>query len=104
MHCQVEVWPALGFEGSVVRLASGRVVHEAAARVGPSGSQVTGPARRAPTLKEARKVASVALLEHLAGVTDEAAGGLSDWTRVTLPGMSTEVFEAPPGGPVRRRV
>ncbi|KQX54702.1 MULTISPECIES: DEAD/DEAH box helicase [unclassified Streptomyces] len=98
-HAQAELWPPLTYEESTGHLADGRARHTAAARLGPPDGLVTGPARSGPTAALARRAAAHALLHRLAGVEEsDAAPVPSDQVRgqgrLTLQGLSTEVFEA----------
>ncbi|MFE7119372.1 hypothetical protein ACFU99_28560, partial [Streptomyces sp. NPDC057654] len=93
-HTNVEVWPAPRFEETTLAPDGTGPQVTAAAVVGPSGAQVTGPAQSAPTRREAQDRAALALLARLAGVAlpgtapDPAASA-----RLVLPGMPAEVFE-----------
>ncbi|GGU39236.1 DEAD/DEAH box helicase [Streptomyces violascens] len=91
-HTQVEVWPPPRFDELASEGAAPGVT--IAAVVGPAGSQVTGPAQSAPTRREAKDRAALALLARLAGAAlpgeRQAAGGAAE--RLILPGMPSEVF------------
>ncbi|MFI1189737.1 SNF2-related protein [Streptomyces californicus] len=92
-HTQVEVWPPPRFEGTDTAVGDDQFT--AAAVIGPAESQVTGPAQSAPTSREAKDRAALALLASLAGVTlpgqDPTAPGEAE--RLALPGMPSEAFE-----------
>ncbi|MDJ0342843.1 DEAD/DEAH box helicase [Streptomyces sp. H10-C2] len=94
-HTQTEVWPPLRFEEAP--RSPGAVTEDVtlAAVIGAAGHQVTGPARRARTSRDAKNEASLALLARLAGVPlagEDAADGYP-MERLALPGMLSEVFE-----------
>ncbi|MEU3261991.1 SNF2-related protein [Streptomyces albidoflavus] len=87
-HTQVEVWPSLQFQTD-----DHPAQKTAAAVIGPAGAEVTGPVQSAPTSREAKDRAALALLARLVGVAlpgepaDQAPPG-----RLILPVMPTEVF------------
>lgn len=89
-HTQVEVWPPLRFEETDTALDDQVTV---AAVIGPAESKVTGPAQSAPTSRQAKDRAALALLARIAGVPlpglDPAVG---EAERLVLPGMPSEVF------------
>ncbi|MGF2209482.1 SNF2-related protein [Streptomyces albidoflavus] len=95
-HTQVEVWPSLQFETD-----DHPARKTAAAVIGPAGAEVTGPVQSAPTSREAKDRAALALLARLVGVflpgepAEQAPPG-----RLVLPVMPTEVF----GQRLRRQV
>ena len=88
-HTQIEVWPSLRFQTD-----DHPAQKTAAAVIGPAGAEVTGPVQSAPTSREAKDRAALALLARLVGVAlpgepaDQAPPG-----RLVLPVMPTEVFE-----------
>lgn len=92
-HTQVEVWPPPRFEETDTTIGDGQFT--VAAVIGPAETQVTGPAQSAPTSREAKDRAALALLARLAGVAlpgeDPAVTG--EPHRLVLPGMPSEVFE-----------
>ncbi len=91
-HTQVEVWPPPRFEETAPE-AEGQVM--VAAVVGPAEAQVTGPAQSAPTSREAKDRAALALLARLSGtpLSGDEPDGNGEMERLVLPGMPTEVFE-----------
>ncbi|MGW3200849.1 SNF2-related protein [Streptomyces sp. NPDC001118] len=97
MHTQIEVWPPPHFaEPEQAPGGAGTGAHVCvAAVIGPAGAQVTGPAQRARTSREARDRAALALLARLAGVAvpGEEPDHDGDPPRPVLPGMLSEVFE-----------
>ncbi|MEU2358832.1 DEAD/DEAH box helicase [Streptomyces misionensis] len=92
-HTQVEVWPAPRFEEIDAALGGDQAKVTVAAVIGPAEAQVTGPAQSAPTDRQAKERAALALLARLAGVTlpgqDPAVG---EAERLVMPGMPSEVF------------
>ena len=92
-HTQVEVWPPLRFEETDTASDGGQVT--VAAVVGPAESKVTGPAQSAPTGRQAKDRAALALLARLAGVTLSGQGPAvpGELQRLVLPGMPSEVFD-----------
>ncbi|MFE7485100.1 SNF2-related protein [Streptomyces sp. NPDC057552] len=92
-HTQVEVWPPLRFEESDSPVDGEGAQVSVAAVIGPAESKVTGPAQCAPTSRQAKDRAALALLARLAGIAlpgQEPADGEPE--RLILPGMCSEVF------------
>ncbi|MFJ4700528.1 SNF2-related protein [Streptomyces sp. NPDC088768] len=92
-HTQVEVWPPLGFQESDTPADGDGAQVRVAAVIGPAESKVTGPAQCAPTSRQAKDRAALALLARLAGTAlpgQEPAAGEPE--RLALPGMCSEVF------------
>ncbi|MEV7471902.1 DEAD/DEAH box helicase [Streptomyces kronopolitis] len=94
-HTQVEVWPPPRFEEAGPAQGGAEAGFTIAAVVGPTEAQVTGPARSAPTSREAKGSAALALLARLCGTAlpDVEPAGSAASERLVLPGMPTEVFE-----------
>ncbi|WP_332758344.1 SNF2-related protein [Streptomyces sp. MT206] len=94
-HTQAEVWPPPRFEEPARSPGGAAGDVTLTAVIGAAGHQVTGPARRARTSRDAKNAAALALLACLAGVPlpgeDPAEGRPVE--RLTLPGMPSEVFE-----------
>lgn len=90
-HTQVEVWPPLRFEETGTTFDDGQVT--VAAVIGPAESKVTGPAQSAPTSRDAKDRAALALLARLAGVPLPGQDpAVAEAERLVLPGMPSEVF------------
>uniref|UniRef100_UPI004057CB7F hypothetical protein n=1 Tax=Streptomyces olivaceus TaxID=47716 RepID=UPI004057CB7F len=92
-HTQVEVWPPLGFQETTASVDGDGAQVRVAAVIGPAESKVTGPAQCAPTSRQAKDRAALALLTRLAGIAlpgQEPTAGEPE--RLVLPGMCSEVF------------
>lgn len=87
----MEVWPPLRFDDADTAPNADQV--SVAAVIGPPESKVTGPAQGAPTSRQAKDRAVLALLARLAGIRvpgREPAAGEPE--PLVLPGMCAEVF------------
>ncbi|MET9778841.1 DEAD/DEAH box helicase [Streptomyces sp. NPDC006367] len=94
-HTQVEVWPPPRFEETDAAQDGDQAQVTVAAVIGPAESQVTGPAQSAPTSRQAKDRAALALLARLAGVAlpGQESTAPGEAKRLVLPGMPSEVFE-----------